>query len=117
VLPFLTDESSLLSSWFHAESDRDHHNTEKENQKEETLSQRERVNTLQAQPSEEMNGDIPLGCSGRTTLRREQCDSTPETVVTSYEQRIVTQRFKAIPPVTKTHCYIRCKRAVARSVT
>jgi hypothetical protein len=45
------------------------------------------------------------------------CDSTPETVVTSYEQWIATQRFKAMPPVTKTHCYIRRNRAVARSET
>jgi hypothetical protein len=51
-------------------------------------------NTLQAQPSEEMNGDIPLGYSGQTTLRREQCDSTPETLVTNYEQRIAVQRSK-----------------------
>jgi hypothetical protein len=37
-------------------------------------------NPLQAQPSEEMSDDIPLGYSGLTALRREQCDSTPETI-------------------------------------
>jgi hypothetical protein len=28
---------------------------------------------LQAQPSEERNGEAPLGYSGQTALRREQC--------------------------------------------
>jgi hypothetical protein len=37
-------------------------------------------NTFQAQPSEEKNGDIPLGYSGRTALRREKCYSKPETI-------------------------------------
>jgi hypothetical protein len=32
---------------------------------------------------------------------RPYCDSTPETLVTNYEQRIAAQRFKAIPTVTK----------------
>jgi hypothetical protein len=33
-----------------------------------------RPHMLQAQPSAERNGETPLGCSGRTALRREQCD-------------------------------------------
>jgi hypothetical protein len=55
---------------------------------------RKKKKTLQAQPSEEMNGDIPLGYSGRTALRREQCDSMPETLVTTCKQQIATQRSK-----------------------
>jgi hypothetical protein len=42
----------------------------------------------------ERNGDIPLGYSGWTALRREQCDSMPETLVTNYKQQIATQRSK-----------------------
>jgi hypothetical protein len=60
-------------------------------------------NALQAQPSEEKNVDMPSGYSGRTALRRDQCDSTPETIykrwitlVTNYKQRIAAQRFGAI---------------------
>jgi hypothetical protein len=35
---------------------------------------RHRKVTLQAQPSKERNGEAPLGYSGRTALRREQCN-------------------------------------------
>jgi hypothetical protein len=45
---------------------RTHHNTEKENQQERTH--------LKPSPQE---GERPLGCSGRTTLRREQCYVLP----------------------------------------
>jgi uncharacterized protein with von Willebrand factor type A (vWA) domain len=44
---------------------------------EETEPQEERGHQpqmLQAQPSEERNGEAPVGCSGRTALKREQCN-------------------------------------------
>jgi hypothetical protein len=34
-----------------------------------------RTQMLQAQPSEERNGETLLGCLGRTALRREQCET------------------------------------------
>jgi hypothetical protein len=36
---------------------------------------------LQAQPSEERNGEAPLGYSGRTALRREQCNVDDKAVL------------------------------------
>jgi uncharacterized protein with von Willebrand factor type A (vWA) domain len=33
-----------------------------------------RPQMLQAQPSEQRNGEAPLGYSGRTALKREQCN-------------------------------------------
>jgi hypothetical protein len=36
---------------------------------------------LQAQPSEEKNGEAPLGYSGRTALRREQCNLDDEALL------------------------------------
>jgi hypothetical protein len=35
-------------------------------------------NMLQAQTSKEGKGNTPLGCSGQTALRREQCALLPE---------------------------------------
>jgi hypothetical protein len=36
--------------------------------------EQDRRKTLQEQPSRKRTGDAPLGYSGRTALRREQCD-------------------------------------------
>jgi hypothetical protein len=51
-----------------------HRNQEKNNKK----KHRAKKKTLQAQPSEEKNGDTPLSYSGRTSLRREQCGVRPK---------------------------------------
>jgi hypothetical protein len=37
--------------------------------------------TLQAQTSKGGKGDTPLGCSGQTALRREQCGMLPESLI------------------------------------
>jgi hypothetical protein len=56
----------------------DHRNPEKTARKN-TEPERERgKKVLQAQSSEEKNGDIQLGYLGRAALRREQCDEVPE---------------------------------------
>jgi hypothetical protein len=53
--------------------------TPQERKKTNKRKHRDRENiTLQAQPSKEKKGDIPLGYSRRTALRRAQCDMTPE---------------------------------------
>jgi hypothetical protein len=39
-----------------------------------TRENKEPEEKKRAQPSEKRNGDIPLGYSGRTALRREQCN-------------------------------------------
>jgi hypothetical protein len=41
-----------------------------------------------------MNGDILLVYLGQTALRREQCDSMHEILISNYKQQIATQRSK-----------------------
>jgi hypothetical protein len=54
------------------------HRNPKENQQEETPNQGERKRRCKSKPQNKRNGDTPLGYSGRTALRREQCDEMPE---------------------------------------
>jgi hypothetical protein len=46
---------------------------------------------LQAQPSEERNREAPLGYSGRTAVRREQCNVHDEALLGNDPQFIMSQ--------------------------
>jgi hypothetical protein len=49
--------------------------------------------TLQAQPQEEKNGDAQLGYSGRTALRREQCNGFAQSIA---KQRLDKRLYKTL---------------------
>jgi hypothetical protein len=64
----------------------DHCNPGK-NQQEETLSQRGEKRHCKYRPWKKRNGNTPLGYSGRTALRREQCDEMYQSRITAVEAR------------------------------
>jgi hypothetical protein len=41
-------------------------------------------------PGRKRNGDTPLGCSGRTAVRREKCDKMPETGTVESDFRLIS---------------------------
>jgi hypothetical protein len=76
---------------------------------EETEPQEERgrrPQMLQAQPSEERNGEAPFGYSGRTALRREQCNVDDKTLLgdgSVKQQWERSDRFYAMTQYTRVY--------------